>query len=96
MRSEQERFVFSLMLKGTTKFTCDSENTLTDIEMGGDLSDKDKGSQLPKVSKASGKQGGTSSVPGEEDYDIPLVIAFMVKEFWEGKVFIGIFVVLFQ
>lgn len=49
VRSKQEHFVFSLMLKGTTKFTCHSENTLTDIEMGGDLSVKNKGSQLSKV-----------------------------------------------
>lgn len=47
--SEQEHFVFSLLLKRTTKFTCHSENTLTGIEIGGDLSVKDKGSQLPKV-----------------------------------------------
>jgi len=57
---------------------------------------KNKGSQLPKVTKASGKGGGTSSIPGQEGYDIPLVIDLVVKQFWEGKVSVGIFVVVFQ
>lgn len=79
--------VFSLMLKGTT-FTCHSENTLPDTELGGSLSVKDKGSQLPKASKLSGEEGGTASIPGEE------VIAFVVKVL-RGKVFLGSFVVGF-
>lgn len=52
MRSKQGPLFSPLMLKGTMKFTHHSENTITDTEMGGDLSTEDKGSQLPMVSKA--------------------------------------------
>lgn len=55
--------------------------------MGGDLSAKDKSSQLPRVSKVSG--GGWYIFQGKK------IIAFVVKELWEGKVFTGIFVVVF-
>lgn len=58
-----------LKLKGATRLACNWENTLISTELGDDLSAKDKGSQLPKESKASGEEGDTLCVPEEKGYD---------------------------
>lgn len=66
VRSEQQHFVFSFMSKGTTKFTCHSENTLTDTERAVTCLLRTRVPSSPEASEASGEQGGTSSIPGEE------------------------------
>lgn len=61
VRSKQEHFVVPFSVREKTKFACPSENTLTDTEMGGNLSVKSKGSQVPRVNKTSG--GGVVHLP---------------------------------